>query len=368
MKIQCLVHNLKENITNAERLTSKNQTLPILGSVFLGVEKDCIKIRATNLESALELNLPGKVYEAGFLVLPARALNMFLSGIFEEQITLESKKNNLFIKTIKTESVFRGYPPDDFPIFPKTEILEKFDISSTELKESLASVGVASSISDIKPELNSVFFNMFKNTIKFAATDSFRLAERSITSKNFHLDKQISFLVPQKTIIELLKLLDRKDEDVSVGINKNQLVVSGSNFKFISRLTEGNFPDYDQVIPKNFKTIAIVKRSDILSHIKLSSVFSGKLNDLTISFEPEKKQITISTNDQESGEHISSVESSIQGQKIALKFNWRYLLDGVSQINQDYISFQLNGDQSPMLIKGKNSNDYVYLAMPMRGI
>lgn len=368
MKIQCLVQNLKEGILNAEQLTSKNQTLPVLGSIFLGVEKDRIKIRSTNLESALEMDISGKVKESGSLVAPARALSMFLSGISEDQITLESQKNNLFVKTSKTETTLMGYSPEDFPIFPKPEFSDKFEIPSADLRGGLISVLVASSYSDLKPELNSVFFNIFKNTIKLAATDSFRLAEKSIISKNIYTNKQISFLVPKKTASELLKLLDKKEEIVNIGVNKNQLVVSAGNFKFISRLTEGNFPDYEQIIPKSFKTVAIAKRSDVLSHLKLTSVFVGKLNDLTVSLIPEKKSIIISTNNSESGAHSSSIDSTIQGSDISLKFNWRYLLDGVSQINQDYVSFQLNSDQSPMLIRGKNDNSYLYLAMPMRGV
>lgn len=368
MKINCLLENIKSAVVLAERTTSKNQTLPILSSIFIGAEKDKIKIRSTNLETALEIDVSGKIQEAGSVIIPAKALSLFLSNISGDQVLMESKKNNFYIKTKTTETTIRGYPPEDFPIFPKTESTDKFKVFGVEIKDAISSVILAASVSDIKPELASVFFNIFKNTIKIAATDSFRLAEKIITSKNFYSEKQISFLIPQKTISEIARLLDKYAGEVEFGLNKNQITILLPGAKFISRLTEGNFPDYDQIIPKTFKTTAVAKKSDFLANIKLASIFTGRLNDLTISFRPEKKSIFISTSNSESGEHSSFIDASIQGEETTMKFNWKYLLDGASEINNEYISFQLNNDQSPLFMKGKGDNSYFYLAMPMRGV
>jgi len=368
MKIQCLVSNLKNAVFAAERVTSKNQTLPILGSIFITTEREKIKIRATNLESALEIDLAGKISESGSLAVPARALAMFIAGISDEQISLESQKNSLFIKTPKTQTLIRGYSPEDFPLFPKIETTHKFELPSAEFKHSILSVLPAVSVSDIKPEIASVYLNIFKNNIKFAATDSFRLAEKKLVSKNNYSDKQVSFLVPQKTLIELIKLLNEEDKNINIGVNKNQITISAGNFRFISRLTEGNFPDYDQIVPKEFKTTAVFKKADFLPHLKLAGVFSSKLNDILIDFQPDKKIVALSTNHKESGEHVSYVDSQIDGPAVSLKFNWKYLLDGASQINHEYIVFYANNEQSPLLIKGKNDPSYFYLAMPMRGV
>ena len=368
MKIQCLLENIKNAVVAAERVTSKNQTLPILSSVFIGTEKEKIKIKSTNLETALEIEISGKIQEAGSIIVPAKALNMFLSNLSGEQATIESKKENFYIKTKNTETTIRGYPLEDFPIFPKTEATDKIKISGAEIKDALSSVILAASISDVKPELASIFFNVFKNTIKIAATDSFRLAEKIITSKNFYSERQISFLIPQKTTLEIIRILDKHAGEIELGLNKNQIIISFPGFKFTARLTEGNFPDYDQIIPKAFKTTAVVKKSEFLSNIKIASIFSGKLGDLTISFQPGQRALFMSTSNSESGEHESSAESQIQGEEVILKFNWRYLLDGAAEINNEYISFHANNEQSPLLMKGKGDNSYFYLAMPMRGV
>lgn len=366
MKLQCMNHNLKDAVVIAERSTSKNQTLPILNSLLIDAEKDKIKIKATNLETAIEIIVPGKIFEQGSVVVPAKILSSFLSNTNFEQVTFQTNKNNLFIKTDATETVIQGYQLDDFPIFPQINAQEKFIVPASELKHGISSVAITASHSDIKPELSSVFFNVFKNTIKIAATDSFRLAEKIIISKNIQQEKSIYFLIPQKGAQEILKLLN-EDENVEFGVNKNQIILKNKNFTFISRLTDGKFPEYEQILPKTFKTTAIVKKSDISSHIKLAGVFVGKLNDICLTFDPTKKSIIIKASNSDVGEHSSQINAIVQGDNISSKFNERYLSDGISQINSEYIEFDLNTQDSPLLIKGKGDNSYFYLLMPMRG-
>jgi len=208
MKIQCLNKNLKDVVVIAERNTSKNQTLPILNSILLEANKDKIKIRATNLETAIEINVFGKIQETGILTIPAKTISSFLVNIGDDQIILQTQKNNLFIKTNTIETTIRGYPPEDFPIFPKLESPETFTLTSPELRQGLSSVVIASSVSDIKPELASIFFSIFKNTIKIAATDSFRLAEKNLVLKKMRAEKMLSFLIPQRAVGEILRLLE----------------------------------------------------------------------------------------------------------------------------------------------------------------
>jgi len=367
MKIQCLNQNIKDAVLISERSSSKNQTLPILNSLFLGVEKDKIKIRATNLETAIEMQISGKINESGSVVIPAKTFGLFLSNLNDEQITLESQKNNLLVKTKTANTVIRGFAPEDFPIFPKIEPQEKLSLPVGELIDGISSVAISISPNDTKPELNSMFFKIFKNTLKMAATDSFRLAEKIITSKNISLEKMVSFLVPQKSVLEILKIMS-KEENIEFGINKNHLVLRAPNIKFISRLIDGAFPDYEQIIPKNFKTTAIVNKAEIVSNLKVAGVFTGKLNDVSLNFNKDENKIYISSSSGDAGEHNANISAQIQGENITSKFNLRYIMDGVSQINQEYISFNLNGADLPMLVKGKNDASYSYIVMPMRGI
>src|SRR3989344_630100 len=366
MKINCMTQNIKDAVQVAERNTARNQTMPILNTIFIGADGGRIKIKATNLETAVEITISGKVEENGNIAVPAKTLSMFLSNINDNQITLESKKDNLFIKTGKNQTLIKGLSSEDFPLLPKVEEIESFKIPSEELKASISGVVTAASLSDLKPELGSILFKVFKNTIKLAATDSFRLAEYTLVSKNISSEKLLMFLIPQKSIHEIFKLID-KDESVKFGFSKNQLIVSVNNIRFISRLTDGIFPDYEQIIPKNFKITIIAKKSDVVSNLKLASVFVGKLNDINISFGGSKKSLVLQASNQDTGEYSSEIPAGGEGDDVSVKFNVRYLLDGIMQINQEYIVFNLNGSESPLLIKGKGDSSCFYLIMPMRG-
>lgn len=368
MKIYCLSKNLKDSLVIAERNTSKNQTLPILGSVLLEAnENNKIKIKATNLETAVEVILPAKVEKQGIVVVPAKSLNSFISNISpEENISIQNQNNNIYVKTQKTQTVIKGYKNEDFPIFPKVTEIVSLNFNGESLKEALFSVVSACSMSDIKPELSSVYIRIFKNTIKFTATDSFRLAEKTITSKNNYLDKSFSILLPQKSVAEILKLLG--NGDAVCMFNKNQLVLNTGNVKFITRLVDGVFPEYDQIIPKEFKTSVLAANSDFVYSLKLASVFVGRLNDVSLKFDPQKKISSFYASNADVGEHNSEIDCEIKGDEVKVKYNWKYLFDGVSQIKSEHIMIGLNGDQAPLVFRGKGDGSFLYLVMPLRGI
>lgn len=368
MKIICNTKILKEAVFAAERNTSKNQTLQILGSLLLETNiQNKLKIKATNLELAIEITIPAKVETQGSVVMPAKNLNMFISNILEESLIIQNQNNNVFIKTQNTETVLKGLNSEDFPLFPKTGEVNSVIFIGSEFKDALSKVVIASSLSDIKPELASVYLRFFKNSVKFAATDSFRLAEKTIISKENYSDTMFSILIPQKSVIEILKILP-EEEKISVGFNKNFLILDTGSIKLMSRLVEGVFPDYDQIIPKSFKTNVLVKNEDLVRSIKVASSLSGRLNDITLKFNPAKKSISFFTSNSDVGEHNSEIAAEVSGDEVKVKYNWKYLFDGVSQIKSEYLNLGLNGDNLPMVIKGKGDNLFLYLAMPMRGV
>ena len=378
MKVVCEAKIFKEAIGIAEHNTSKNQSLPILQSIYLEAKGNILFIRATNLENALEISLPAKVDHHGSIAVSGKILNSFLSHIHDSHVTLQNKQNNLFIKTSQTETTLRGYAQEDFPLFPSIESLFSFILSSQEFNIHLRRVLIAVSSSDIKPELASVSWYAFKNKLKLAATDSFRLSESSLVSKSLNVSSVLSFLLPSLASYEILRLVENSsreslvsfgdEKEIKIFGNKNQIVFQNKTIRFISRLTEGIFPDYEQIIPKSFLTEVVVKQDSFLQQLKLASVFMGRLNDIQLIVDSSKKNITLKAINSDVGEHISSLDASIQGEDVTAKFNWRYLIDGVQQINTEYIVLGMNNEQSPLLLKGKGDTSYFYLAMPMRGI
>ena len=378
MKINCIGKLLKDCIVIADRNTSKNQTLPILSSILLTAKNNDLSIKSTNLDTAIEINIPSKVEQQGSVVVSGKILSAFISASSDDQILLQSQKENIYIKTKTTETTIRGFSSDDFPLFPSIEPLFSITLSVNDLLLSLQRVIVSVSLSDMKPELASIFFKIIKNTITVAATDSFRLAQNSLIIKSLNIDTLISFLLPNHSAQELIHILQDINEnnnsplnsgkDIDILINKNQICFQNKRFRYISRLTEGVFPDYEQIIPKSFKMEAIVKRSDVINNIKVASIFSSRLNDILLNFDEKQKMIIFHTSNNDTGEHTSKLNVSIQGDSYEAKFNWHYLLDGILQISSEYIVFGFNGEQSPLLLKPKGDSSYIYLIMPMRGL
>ena len=190
--------------------------------------------------------------------------------------------------------------------------------------------------------------------------------EKTIISKNNYLDKSFSILLPQKSVVEILRLIGT--DEVVCGFNKNQLILSSGNIKFITRLVDGVFPEYDQIIPKEFKTSVLAANSDFVYSLKLASVFAGRLNDVSLKFDPQKKLSSFFTSNSEVGEHNSEIDCEVNGEEVKAKYNWRYLFDGLSQIKSEHVSLGLNGDQAPLVLRGKGDSSFLYLVMPLRGI
>lgn len=378
MKISCIGKYIREAVSIADRVTTKTQSLPVLNSICIEAAKNELIIRSTNLETAIEIKIPAKVEQSGTLVVSGKTLGAFLSHLVNETVFFENQKENLFIKTDKTQTTLRGFSSEEFPLFPKIEPTISFTIPTEELRMGIHRAIVAVSTSDIKPELASISWKLFKNTGKFSATDSFRLSEHTILSKKISFDSDISFLLPSPAAHELVRLLENNtkgdtislsnEKDVMIELNKNQIVIYNKSIRFISRLTEGVFPDYEQIIPKKFSTEIIIAKDLLLQHIRFASVFVGKLNDITLSFEPQKKHVTIQASNPDVGDHMAHMEASLQGDEGNAKFNWRYLYDGINNIPTEYVTLGFNGDQSPLLIKGKGDQSYLYLAMPLKGL
>ena len=340
--------------------------------------KNELFVRATNLETAIEIKIPAKVEQPGMVIISGKTLSAFLSHIKDETILLQNQKENIFIKTNQTETTLRGFSPDEFPLFPHIDVIASCTLAVEDIRTALHQVVIAVSTSDIKPELASVSWKLFKNSGKLAATDSFRLAERTIISKKNTFDNVMSFLLPSIAAHELARLFEGntkdnaisfgKEKEITIEFNKNQIIVRNTTMRFISRLTEGNFPDYEQIIPKNFSTEVVIEKDVLLQQIRFASVFVGKLNDMSIEFNPQKKEISFHASNPDTGEHTAHITASIQGETGSAKFNWRYLYDGVQNITTEYVILGFNGEQSPLFVKGKGDQSYLYLAMPLRGL
>lgn len=364
MKLSCFKEDLREAVLICERISGKNLNLPILSNILLDAEGKDLKLISTNLELGVEIIIPAKIENKGKITILSNIFNNFLSNLSgSEQINLENQNNNLIISTKNNSTLIKSQSTDDFPNIPKLKSDNKLSIPVNDFISGLKMVFYSCALSDIKPEINSVYLYSNKNEmITFTATDSFRLAEKKIS---YFFPEFGPILIPFKTVVEIIRIFDGKDGKIDLLFNKNQINIKKDNIVFVSRLTDGIFPDYNQIIPKKFTTDVIISKEFFIGSLKISSIFSGKLNELSVSVVSGENFLTIKTSNNELGENISKIPAKITGESIKITFNHKYINDCLINIKSDEIILRFSGENKPLLITGTRDGTFQYLVMPM---
>ena len=363
MKLECSVEKIKNAISQVERITGKNLTLPILSSILLIASKNSLKLRSTNLNLGIEIEIPVKIEKEGTLAISGSILNAVFSNVSQnENVFFENIDGNLLIKTKKSQIKLKSHPFEDFPTIPKV-VGNSFEIESTKLIDGIKAVYYSSSVSDIKPEISSVFIYTNEDNLIFVSTDSFRLAEKKVKVKG--LEEISGILLPYKNIGEILKIFGEFKGIIKVCFNKNQISFSSDNIYLTSRIIDGIFPDYRQIIPKDSLTNAVVLKQDLLNALKLSNVFSDKFNQVNLKISPKEKVFELSSANNDIGENKTFLDAVLGGEIIELGFNYKYFLDCFQSINTDSVSIKLSGASRPIVISPVSDPSFTYLIMPM---
>ena len=254
MKIECLKENLVESVSIAEKISGKNLTLPVLNNLLLIAKDNKFLIRSTNLDLGVEINVQCKIEKEGTVAVPGSVLYGLVSTIYNSnKINLEAVENNLIVSTQSNNALIKTVLSDDFPTLPRVKSENPINIKAQDLINGLKSVWYSASISSIKPELSSVFVYKNDEKLVFVSTDSFRLAEKTVIVK----DKTDSFepiLIPLSNISEILRVLECVGGNIEVNISNNQISFVSDKVHLTSRLINGSFPDYKQIIPKEKTT------------------------------------------------------------------------------------------------------------------
>jgi len=366
MKLELNLKKLKNAISTIDRIAGKHMTLPVLSCVLIEVKGNIATFKATNLDIGIEVTVPVKSNEDGTLTVPANIISSFVSQIAGEDqvIKLEDSSGNLQITTNKSKGLIKTQPFDDFPSIPRVIDGKEFTLSPESFLKGLKSVWYSSSVSSVKPELSSVYIYKDDFGLVFAATDSFRLAEKKIKIPNTTNINDI--LIPFKNIPDIIRVLENMKDSVSVLLNKNLISFSTNDTYLVSRLIDGIFPDYQQIIPKNFSTEIVILKQDLINALKVSNIFSDKFNQVHLSIDPKAKTFKIQTKNSDIGENSTSVEASLNGDAIEINFNYKYIADCFQSIDADSLSLQFSGNNRPMVIRPiSGDQSFMYLAMPM---
>lgn len=364
MKLHTQTENLKRAIVQADKITSKNASHPILGSILLTATKAGLNIRSTNLSLGLDITIPAEVEKDGVVAVSGALLSGVASSLpGKDKVLFELVDDALSVSAPGVSAVVNTLPTEEFPIIPQVEGLS-FSLPVEGFLRGLRSVYYAGAISDIKPEISSVYVYPDNESLVFVATDTFRLAEKKVDT--IDLPDFDGFLIPHKNIGEIMRVLgDHESETMEVVCNKNQVSFRVKDVYLTSRLLDGVFPDYRQILPKEFKTQSIVLKQDITNALRLANVFGDKFNQATMVIDPKESIFEISSKNAGVGENNTTLEATLSGEPITMKINYKYLLDCFQSLHEDSLILECTESNRPLVVKSISDKSFLYLIMPI---
>lgn len=361
MNIECVKEKLLNALNKAERVVGKNMNLPILGFIILETNKNFLIIKATNIELGIEIKIPAKIEVEGVVAIPSGVLTSLLTNTTGKSVSLKLEGDLLNVSLDNNKSSIKTTNSDDFPDLPKVDG-SNFKIKIKDLINGFKSVWYSASVSGVKPELSSVYLYTEDGKINFVSTDGFRLAEKSLKTKNSSFE---GILIPSKNITEIIRIFDDMDEDIEIISNKNQISFLLDNVYLTSRVVDGNFPDYKQLLPKESLTEVVILKQDLLSFLKIANIFSGKFNHITFNINPQERYFKIYSKNTDIGENFSNIDATLSGESVEISFNYKYILDCLQSIETDSLVMKFNGSGKPLVIKSIPDKGFTYLVMPV---
>ena len=365
MKIRCTRDRLLEGVSIAEKVSGKNLTLPVLNSILIEAREKQLTLKATNLELGVEVTIPADIEKEGSLAVSGSVLQATLGAVVgDTPITLDGNDGNLLVVAGGGSATLKGQSIEDFPTIPQLSGAQTFTIPAGDFARGVRSVIYSASVSAIKPEQGSVYIYRDNKDICFAATDSFRLAEKKIEVSE-GVPEFESILIPARNLVEILRVLDLRGGNVEIRLGNSQIAFKVDGVYLTSRLVDGVFPDYRQVIPKNAVTEAIVLKQDLVQLFKKLSVFADKSNQVSMHLDPSQKSFVLEARNADVGETKDSLLGQVTGDSLDINFNYRYIAECFQSIPTDSISLSFGGLGRPLIIRGVSDPSFLYLAMPM---
>ncbi len=363
MNITATKERLVHAIQIAERLVGKKESLPVLSCIVLEASEG-LSIRTTNLEAGIEVRVPCEVAERGVVAIPAKILSQTIRAITSDKVSLVVEDGNLVVSARGTKTLLKAIPHDEFPQLGEGAGSEGVEVAREKLLNGLRAVSYAASPSMIRPELGSVLVSFKESGLVCVATDSFRLAEKTITG--VIAEDAGDVLIPLKHVGELTHLLEKVPaEKVRINTADSQLTAETEGIRFFSRIIDGTFPNYKDIIPKDTRAEVTLLKSDFVETLRKARVFAGADQQIGLHVYPSKKLFSATAQSAMVGEMSDELDAAVSGEEIDINFHIGYLSDCLGAIESDSITLKFSGIGRPLVIRGVGDTSFLYLVMPM---
>lgn len=368
MKFTATKENLSFAVTAVQKAVSIKSSLPVLTCIKIEAQGNMLYFSATDLEMGIQCNIPADIIEEGIIIVPARYFAEIVKKLPDSLITIYLSDNNkLLINFDQSQLTLNTLPPDDFPNIPdiKGEDKNIIEVNTAILKKMIRQTIIAAGVDEFRPLFTGILCEFKDNILRMIATDTHRLALRQGTPQK-HPDSNVSFIVPAKMLSEVARLIYEDDETCYICLFKNLVSFTIANIRIICRLLDGQFPDYKQVIPTQYKTKALIKVKNLQNALDRVSLFTmSNDNSNTIHIKVENNLITASSQS-ELGQGYEQLNIDTEGIPVMISFNARYLLDVFKIIESETATIEFTGPLSPCIIRPIENDNFLYLVLPVR--
>jgi len=375
MELSIFKEKLNQVLSITESIIKRGTTLSILNNILLETEKNFLKLSATNLETSIIWRILSKIEKEGKLLIPISFFKSIINFFKKDVIKLESEGRNLIIRTENQEIKIQGANLDDFVIIPEVIIEDFIELDGNVLFNGLNQLINIPSISRIKPEISGIYFSFKKNKLEMAATDSFRLGCKIIPLEE-KLKKEFSFILPQMVVKDLINILSLKPTKLKIYTNPKQVLFEwgGEEFSYpeillSSLLIEGEYPNYQDVIPKKYAIQIVINKDEIRDQLKTANLFTGKTSEVKFNIFLKENKLKILSQNPELGKNEVYLPIKIEegiNKELEISFNCKFLIDGLNNFKSSEVRFNLNDEESAMTITPVGDESYFYVLMPIK--
>ena len=371
MKVSCLQENLTRGLAIVGRGVSTRGTLPILGNVLLKTDGGRLKLTATNLEIGVNCWVPAKVEDEGAITVPAKLFSDFVNSLPPGpiEISLNVRTKTVHHRSETTEANMKGLDAEEFPIIPAIPDRPTTRMAQGVLRRMIGEVAFVAATDDSRPVLTGVLTTFTGDEVTMAAADPYRLSVRKASLLD-PVTPAVEIIIPAKSLFEVARILDDTDKtvDILVTPNGSQVIFHTDEADLVSRIIEGQFPNYRQVIPSSHATTVTVSRDELLAATKLASYFArDAANIVRFQVDPSiDTPLIVSATAAEVGDNTSRVGATVEGQPTAIAFNSRFVADALSSLSASEVILELGGPLAPGVMKIVGDDSYLHVVMPLR--
>lgn len=364
MELSVTQENLSKALSAVSRVASSRTQLPILNNILIRTDGNRLLVAATNLEIASTQYIGAKVKTPGAITIPARLITEFVSNLPKETIELKVVSNNLHITCGSYKSTINGVIADDFPELPTLNEKESitYSINVEDFKQAVSQTIITASSDATRPVLTGVYWHSFEGNLYLAATDGYRLSEKKLVATK----SDVSAIIPVATLQEVLRTIHDDESEVTILFDETQVGFRVGGAEIISRLIDGNFPDYRQLIPKESSIVIELNKQEFTRVIKIASLFARESGgSITLTADEEKKSLSIHSIASELGENTSELTVAVSGSG-TVTLNSRYIAEALAVIEDETLNFEFSGKLSPCILRPLSSDGYYHVIMPLK--